>query len=212
MSDVHTLEARLSALERQNRLFKKVGAAAVLVALAAFVMGQATPKKEPTGKRVVEAEEFRLVDKDGKRRGNWSVLADGSIRLSLNDKNGKLAAIGPYVPMVPQAWAYTTRTGRPADCGACLPTTPQACSYMTKTRRPAARGPYSPTAPQTCPSLTRTARSSTWGLDRPAGSTSGARPVTVARQRLLILAVLLLLPAVALIAWDPPVFPRFPSK
>ena len=88
MSDVHTLEARLSALERQNRLFKKLGTAAVLVALAVVVMGQATPKKEPTDKRVVEAEEFRLVDKEGNRRGVWSTFMD-STSLHIFDKDGK---------------------------------------------------------------------------------------------------------------------------
>lgn len=58
-----TLTQRLDRLEREGRRWRLVGALASLVVLALAVMGQAVPRT-----RSVDAEEFILKDRMGKRR------------------------------------------------------------------------------------------------------------------------------------------------
>lgn len=79
MSDV---EARLDAIERQNRLLKRGLGLLVAVGGAVLLMGQAAPK-------IVSAEQFLLVDGAGKRRAEIS-LAGGAARLLLFDKSKRV--------------------------------------------------------------------------------------------------------------------------
>ncbi len=61
---------RVIKLERQNRRFKRVGVAALIVPALLLVLGQAPPKK------TVEANEFILRDSGGNARVRLSVEND----------------------------------------------------------------------------------------------------------------------------------------
>ena len=63
------INARLAKLERENRRMKKIGIVAVVFASVLFISGQAKTNK------VVEANEFRLVDDSGKVRANLFSIA-----------------------------------------------------------------------------------------------------------------------------------------
>ena len=47
------------------------------------------------GPSVIEAQEFRLVDRQGKRRGQLMVAPSGDAVIMLYDKDGKLAWVAP---------------------------------------------------------------------------------------------------------------------
>ena len=51
----------------------------------AFAQAAATPPAQ-----VVRAERFEVVDKDGKRRGRFDALPNGTVRLLLYDTEGKI--------------------------------------------------------------------------------------------------------------------------
>lgn len=90
MNDTDKIEAlvgRVSRLENQNRRFRRVGATLVVVLIAVVLSGQSPSSKGKT-KRVIEAEEFILRDKNGMKRGWWHTLDDGSpfLRLSGADE------------------------------------------------------------------------------------------------------------------------------
>ena len=63
------LVRRIERLERENRRFKRKGAAIVVGIVAVLLMGQTVPKS-----RTIEAEKFVLKDKRGKVR---AVLGEG---------------------------------------------------------------------------------------------------------------------------------------
>jgi len=76
--------ARLEKLERENRRMKKIGIVAVVFASVLFISGQAKTDK------VVEANEFRLVDSAGKVR---ALLSMGSgPELSFYSDHGTVVA------------------------------------------------------------------------------------------------------------------------
>lgn len=75
---------RLDRLERENRRSKRAAAALAIGIAAVVLMGQARPAT-----KVVEAEQFVLLDPAGKPRGMLSVSPDGSAGLALVDKDGK---------------------------------------------------------------------------------------------------------------------------
>lgn len=100
-----TVERRLDALERSNRIWRRAAAAGGLAALALLLLGAARPKP-----RTVEAGEIRLLDEKGTLRASLSAgktgtsffLADekgtvrarlaldaGAPRLELSDSSGK---------------------------------------------------------------------------------------------------------------------------
>jgi hypothetical protein len=61
------IRGRLAKLEQQNRRFKQIGAAALIVFASVVVMGQAVSKK------TVEANEFILRDSSGNARARLSM-------------------------------------------------------------------------------------------------------------------------------------------
>jgi len=61
------INARLEKLERENRRTKKIGIVAIVFASVLFVSGQAKTNK------VVEANEFRLVDNSGNLRASLDI-------------------------------------------------------------------------------------------------------------------------------------------
>lgn len=78
---VQALAQRVTKLEAQNRRFRKAGMAAIVVALAVAVMGQARTS------RVLEANEFVLKDNSGTVRASLSVdMATGPILTFYRDK------------------------------------------------------------------------------------------------------------------------------
>jgi hypothetical protein len=70
--ELSVIFARLDALERQNRRFKRIGTTIVLLAVSAtLLMGQARTTK------VLEANEFVLRDPSGKIRGRLGIGITG---------------------------------------------------------------------------------------------------------------------------------------
>ena len=92
-----SLEQRIEELERQNRRIKRAGLLTVVGVLAAtllYVGLQATSRAIAQGRtesKVIEATEFRLVDRSGKLRAALG-MANGEPGLVLYDKDGKARA------------------------------------------------------------------------------------------------------------------------
>ena len=99
MNSAEALAERLDRLERQNRRIRWfavfVLAAAVLVGLSmGFRSQEATAlAAEAPAKRVVEAEEFHLVDSNGSLRAVLSVMKNNEVRLGFWGAKGKLQAV-----------------------------------------------------------------------------------------------------------------------
>jgi hypothetical protein len=84
------LVQRLDRLERETRLLKRTGVAALAAIAAVMLMGQALPSKVA---KLVEAEKFLVRDAAGKPRATLGLLPDGSPSLNLIDGHlaGRLA-------------------------------------------------------------------------------------------------------------------------
>lgn len=80
------INARLEKLERENRRIKKIGIVAIVFVSILFVSGQAKTNK------VIEANEFRVVDASGKVLGTLG-LSESGATLRLNDTTGKVSAV-----------------------------------------------------------------------------------------------------------------------
>jgi hypothetical protein len=81
---------RLEKLERENRRMKKIGIVSAVVVSTLIIGGQAKTSK------VVEANEFRLVDANGKVRAELSMLLTEPA-MSLRDGNGEdVVQLGTY--------------------------------------------------------------------------------------------------------------------
>lgn len=79
-----TVLRRLEKLERESRWIKRAGLAASLLAMCAFIMGQARPS------RTLEAERFVLRDAAGRMRADLGMLPYGiGPSLSLYDADGR---------------------------------------------------------------------------------------------------------------------------
>ncbi len=74
---------RLERVERQNRRLRRAGAVSIVVAGALILMAQSAPPR-----RVVEAQQFLLKDKNGATRALWSVEG-GRAHLSFTDPSGR---------------------------------------------------------------------------------------------------------------------------
>jgi hypothetical protein len=86
MGDDMDINARLEKLERENRRMKKIGIVTVVFASVLFISGQAKTNK------VIEANEFHLVDGAGKVRGTFVTNNDGQTLLRLSDSTGQVVA------------------------------------------------------------------------------------------------------------------------
>jgi hypothetical protein len=75
------LQDRIAALENQNRHFKKLGAAVLIVVASLIVMGQAPSKK------TIEANEFILKDSGGKVRAKLEMVGTLPV-MTLFDEKG----------------------------------------------------------------------------------------------------------------------------
>lgn len=82
-----TLMQRVDRLERQNRLFKRIGGFALGAIAAVVLMGQALPSKVA---KLVEAEKFLVRDTAGRPRATLGLLPDGSPSLNLIDQDGNI--------------------------------------------------------------------------------------------------------------------------
>jgi len=89
------IQERLVKLERQNRMFKQVGAALLIVATSLLFMGQ-TARTRPiqaSQSNTVEANQFILKDKTGKVRATFSINESpdnsGPVQLVFYDGEGK---------------------------------------------------------------------------------------------------------------------------
>ena len=94
------INARLEKLERENRRMKKIAIVVVVVASVLFISGQAKTNK------VVEANEFRLLDASGKERATLHVFR-GQPELFIRSLNGESDVLlgtdtsGPFLRMGP---------------------------------------------------------------------------------------------------------------
>ena len=85
-----TIEQRLEKLERQNKWMRRIGAVAVALVAAVFLMGQGKEKEPPD----LIVKSLTVVDKDGKVRARLEVgpsvpLEVGQPQLTLFDQNGQ---------------------------------------------------------------------------------------------------------------------------
>ena len=83
MSTEKSIVERLEALEKQNRLMKRIGAAVIVIAVSMLLMGQAAAT------RTVEANAFILKDRAGKVRAEWSFSSSGQPELFMRDAKGQ---------------------------------------------------------------------------------------------------------------------------
>ena len=94
------INARLEKLERGNRRMKKIGIVAIVFALVLFISGQGKTNK------IVEANEFRLLDASGKERATLHVFR-GQPELFIRSLNGESDVLlgtdtsGPFLIMGP---------------------------------------------------------------------------------------------------------------
>ena len=94
------IQARLEKLEKENRRIKKMGVVAMALASVLFISGQAKTNK------VVEANEFRLLDASGKERATLHVFR-GQPELFIRSLNGESDVLlgtdtsGPFLTMGP---------------------------------------------------------------------------------------------------------------
>jgi hypothetical protein len=95
-----TTEQRLERLERENRWVRRIGAVAVAVAAAVFLIGQG--RQEP---RVIEAEKFVLLDHEGNERAVLGMRfgrtkRDSAAMLFFKNKRGARTAhfVGGHAP------------------------------------------------------------------------------------------------------------------
>jgi hypothetical protein len=99
-SQASEINARLAKLERENRRMKKVGIVAIVFASVLFISGQAKTNK------IVEANEFRLLDASGKERATLDVFR-GQPELFIRSLNGQSDVLlgtdpsGPFLIMGP---------------------------------------------------------------------------------------------------------------
>lgn len=87
IQQLEALAGRLDRLERENRLLKRAGLAAIGLIAAVVLMGQAQPSHVA---KMVEAERFLVRDATGKPRATLGLLPDGSPSLNLIDKDGNI--------------------------------------------------------------------------------------------------------------------------
>ena len=88
LNQVNTILTRLERVERENKWMKQIGGFALVVLLSVPLLGQAASKN------IVKAEEFVLVDKDGKER---AVLGTGENDL-FNMLRGR--EVGPHLVLI----------------------------------------------------------------------------------------------------------------
>jgi len=84
-----TTEQRLERLERENKWMRRIGAVAVAVAAAVFLVGQGKDKELPD----LEVRSLTVKDEDGRTRAMLATLSDGLPYLSLSDKDGRPRAV-----------------------------------------------------------------------------------------------------------------------
>lgn len=94
--ETRTIESRIEALERQNRLFRRASFAASILAVAVFAFAFRSVDEQPDAHfRIVTASKFSLVDaRTGKPRAELShqVVPGGWAGLTLWDADGKARA------------------------------------------------------------------------------------------------------------------------
>lgn len=91
------INGRLEKLERENRRMKKIGIVAGVVVSTFIIGGQAKTNK------VVEANEFRLVDGSGKVRADLTMMPVSGPELCFYDDTGTVVA---YISTTPDPGLY----------------------------------------------------------------------------------------------------------
>ena len=101
---------RLANLERQNRRFKRTGLAAMVLAGATLLIGQATPQWK------VEAERFVIKDAEGKVRAELGMAGHGPL-LALYDEDGTRRAVFGIAEKGPGIFFFDAIQKRRVDLG-----------------------------------------------------------------------------------------------
>lgn len=96
--DLGAMDARLARLERDNRRLRRGGAAALALAGAAILMGQAEGDKVWNN---LEARRIALIGPGGNVRAELGTTKDGHVRFDFyNDADGRVASLttdGPFL-------------------------------------------------------------------------------------------------------------------
>ena len=100
------INTRLEKPERENRRMKKIGIVGIVFVSVLFIRGQAKTDK------VVEANEFRLVDSAGKVRALLSMIPSGP-ELSFYDDHGTVVA---NISTTPDPALYLGETRKQRTC------------------------------------------------------------------------------------------------
>ncbi|WP_436716615.1 hypothetical protein U8335_04215 [Roseiconus lacunae] len=90
MSSQQYLERRLSDLEREARVWRRIGLGA-LVSVVLFSAVAATHTAETP--EVVRAKEFQLVGNDGKIRGAFRILGTDNVQLRMYGAGSEVALV-----------------------------------------------------------------------------------------------------------------------
>jgi hypothetical protein len=83
LRDVQRLNARVEKLEKQNHRMKAMGIVVAVIVAAIFVGGQDKTNK------VIQANEFQLIDASGNVRGTWETSESGA-QLVEKDLTGRV--------------------------------------------------------------------------------------------------------------------------
>ncbi len=90
-ADFRTITERLTRLEKQNSMFRRVGVALLIVAGAFLFMGQAPPKHHGIEEKLISTQKLILTDAAGNIKG-WLSARDGNrVALVFNDSKGNPA-------------------------------------------------------------------------------------------------------------------------
>ena len=92
MMDVQTIMVRVERLERQNRRMKLAAGSMLVVVGAGMLMGLTAVTKVP---KVITAEKFVVVEKDGSPCIVLGPSADGGSSIQVGDRNGTRRLAGP---------------------------------------------------------------------------------------------------------------------
>jgi len=120
-----TTGQRVERLEREVRWMRRMGALAVAVAAAVFLVGQGKDKELPD----LEVRSLKVVDKEGRRRASLITVDDhGAPVLSFRDRHGRTRVMLALMPDGSPDLSFQDRHGKRR---AALSTTPDGSPELS---------------------------------------------------------------------------------
>jgi hypothetical protein len=94
------LEKRIASIEKQVRLYKRLGLLAVVVMAGSLIAGAAAPTS-----KVIESEKFVLKDGKGELHGVWNVAKGSPMFMMTIDSNWQtISRAKPALSRSPRTW------------------------------------------------------------------------------------------------------------